>query len=90
MLCLTENLLKGSVATEQDSRLNLTWGVDHSRSSVKFAGEEEGEEEHDANSEDDESVSCQIPESSRNPGCQLFRILARLLQCVQLATLVTQ
>ena len=32
-----ENLLKGSVATDQDSR--LSWN-EHTRSSVKFAGED--------------------------------------------------
>jgi len=38
-------LLKGSVATDQDSR--LSWNAEHTRSSVKFAGEEELEEVSD-------------------------------------------
>ena len=54
--CITENLLKGSVATEQDSRLswndlNRSW-TDHTRTSVKFAGEED--EEDDLNDENEE------------------------------------
>nr|AUG84437.1 scribble [Platynereis dumerilii] len=36
-----ENMLMGSIATDQDSR--LSWNEVHSRSAVKFAGEEDGE-----------------------------------------------
>lgn len=60
-----ENLLKGSVATEQDSRLNLTWSsvADHGRTSaVKFAGDIEQEcavehQNHHGNADDNEDVS---------------------------------
>ena len=39
MFNIAENLLRGSVATDQDSR--LSWS-EHDRSAVKFAGEDEG------------------------------------------------
>lgn len=64
-MCI-ENLLKGSVATEQDSRLNLTWssGADHGRTSaVKFAGDAEQEsvvehQNHHGDADDNEDVSA--------------------------------
>lgn len=37
---LAENLLRGSVATDQDSR--LSWSEHMNQSAVKFAGDEEG------------------------------------------------
>ena len=69
-LC-TENLLRGSVATDQDSRLSWndrSWTGETTRSSVKFVGEEV-EETH--NSEDDEDVSlaagvCTDPKKTLN------------------------
>ncbi len=49
MFLLPENLLKGSVATDQDSR--LSWN-EHTRTSVKFMGEEEEERVIRAEDED--------------------------------------
>lgn len=51
---VTENMLMGSIATDQDSR--LSWNEVHSRSAVKFAGEEEGEMPTD----EEEEVNCLI------------------------------
>ena len=51
-----ENLLRGSVATDQDSRLSWndrSWTGETTRSSVKFAGEEAD----DRHNSDDEDVS---------------------------------
>jgi hypothetical protein len=64
MLC-AENLLRGSVTTEQDSRLNLLWGNDPPESTgagrasaVKFAGEDGDHDRHSEGDEDDD-VSAQ-------------------------------
>lgn len=42
---IVENLLRGSVATDQDSR--LSWN-EHNRSAVKFEGEDDMDEDQDA------------------------------------------
>ena len=53
--------MRGSVATEQDSRLNLTWN-EHSRASVKFASENEDESagHNSEGGEEDDDVSIYI------------------------------
>ncbi len=55
MFVITENLLRGSVATDQDSR--LSWS-EHNRSAVKFAGEDD-----DLDLTDEEEVSFSEPSS---------------------------
>ncbi|KAI0216998.1 Scribble [Lamellibrachia satsuma] len=58
-----ENLLRGSVATDQDSRLSWndrSWTGETTRSSVKFAGEE-ADDRHNSDDEDNHFVRHNTP-----------------------------